>query len=72
MNELACLQLKDTPTGIASLNAPVANTRQAVALGAHDGPTLPPPRNDLGGGGGGGGGMSDEDALQARLDNLRK
>lgn len=52
------------------MNAPVANTRQAVAVGAHDGPSLPPPRNETSGGSGGG--MSDEDALQARLDNLRK
>ncbi|KAL1674949.1 Snf7-domain-containing protein [Schizophyllum commune] len=60
-------QLTDAPTGIASA-APVA-ARQPVALGE---------AADIGssgaGGdsGGGGGGMSDEDALQARLDALRK
>ena len=61
------LQLTDAPTGIASAAAVAA--RQPVALGE---------AADIGssgaGGdsGGGGGGMSDEDALQARLDALRK
>ena len=47
--------------------------RQPVAVA--DGPA-PPPGNNAGptggGGGGGGGNMTDEDALQARLDALRR
>lgn len=67
-------QLKDAPTGIASANTPLNSSRQAVALGAHDGPSLPPPPSGpagSGGGGGGGGGVTDDD-LEARLANLRK
>lgn len=66
-------QLNDTPTSIAS-NAPLDTGRQAVALGASDGPSLPTPRPGAGADsrGGGGGAMTDEEALQARLDNLRR
>ncbi|KAJ7109116.1 SNF7 family protein [Mycena epipterygia] len=67
-------QLTDAPTGLAQ-SAQLAN-RQPVALGESSGPA--PPRRGVdknsGGGGDGGpsGGMNDEDALQARLDALRK
>ena len=47
--------------------------RQPVALA--DGPAPPPGNTNAGGGGGGGGGggnQTDEDALQARLDALRR
>ena len=45
--------------------------RQPVALA--DGPAPPPGNTNTGGGGGGGGGnQTDEDALQARLDALRR
>lgn len=65
-------QLTDTPTGI-SVAAPVAS-RQAVALGEGGAPGR---GNDSdkpsdSGSGGGGGGAADEDALQARLDALRR
>ncbi|KAG8998707.1 ESCRT-III subunit protein did4 [Tulasnella sp. JGI-2019a] len=60
-------QLADTPSSIAASSA-LANQRQAVAIGEGAGPVAPkanvspagPPA------------MSDEDELQARLDNLRK
>ncbi|KAK7043714.1 ESCRT-III subunit protein did4 [Paramarasmius palmivorus] len=69
-------QLTDAPTGItvaSSLTAP----RQAVALGETVGPSRggdDGADGSSGGGGGGGGGaaLSDEDALQARLDALRR
>jgi charged multivesicular body protein 2A len=69
-----CAQLTDTPSAIAA--APVRE-RQPVVLGETAGPPAArPPGGDTnsgtGGGGGGGGGTSDEDALQARLDALRK
>jgi charged multivesicular body protein 2A len=45
--------------------------RQPVALA--DGPAPPPGNTNTGGAGGGGGGnVTDEDALQARLDALRR
>ncbi|EJD53433.1 Snf7-domain-containing protein [Auricularia subglabra TFB-10046 SS5] len=62
-------QLTDAPSGIASA-APLANQRQAIAEGAGPAPSAPSA--------GGAqaavnkGPMSDEDELQARLDNLRK
>lgn len=63
-------QLTDAPSGIASNVAPIAD-RRPVALGdgghSSDGPGGP-----SGGNNNSGGGMSDEDALQARLDALRK
>ena len=57
----------DTPSGLA-VSTPMAS-RQAVAVGEAPGPSHP---NDSGSGGGGTGGTSDEDALQARLDALRR
>jgi len=56
-------QLNDTPTTIAT-NAPLTSGRQAVALGASDGPSQPSGR--------GAGGGDEFDDLQARLDNLKK
>lgn len=79
-------QLGEAPT--ASLNAPAAVPQQRVAIGeemgsgggggpaASSGHQRGPSSSGNGGagssGGGGGGGMSDEDALQARLDSLRR
>ncbi|KAI0060835.1 Snf7-domain-containing protein [Artomyces pyxidatus] len=63
-------QLTDAPTGLAAASA-LNESRQPVALGEG----APAPSGPSGGdksGGGGGGGMSDEDALQARLDALRR
>ena len=71
---LLLVQLTDAPTGLASA-APLSE-RKAVALG--EGASAPsgggPKDGDSAGGGGGGGGaaLSDEDALQARLDALRR
>jgi len=65
-------QLSDAPTTIAS-NDLLGAGRQAVPVGAGDGLPLLPPRTGNGGAtGSGGGGPSDEDALQARLNNLRR
>ncbi|KAF7338519.1 Vacuolar sorting protein DID4 [Mycena venus] len=64
-------QLKDTPTGMATTSR-IAD-RQPVALGESSGP--PPPSGGGGDKAPGGGvdpGASDEDALQARLDALRR
>ena len=58
----------DTPSGLASVSTPVAS-RLPVALGETSGPPHP---NDSGSGGGDTGGTTDEDALQARLDALRR
>lgn len=58
----------DTPSGLAAVSTPVAS-RQAVALGETSGPSHP---SDSGPGGGDTGGTPDEDALQARLDALRR
>ncbi|KAH9174243.1 vacuolar sorting protein DID4 [Lactarius sanguifluus] len=61
-------QLAEAPTGLATASA--AAERQPVAVA--DGPA-PSPGNNVGSSGGGGGGnMTDEDALQARLDALRR
>ncbi|KAF8177335.1 Snf7-domain-containing protein, partial [Mycena galopus ATCC 62051] len=46
--------------------------RQPVALGESSGPSPPPGAGDKGPGGGGDPSASDEDALQARLDALRR
>jgi charged multivesicular body protein 2A len=83
----ACLfsseQLTDAPTGLTSASSLLAN-KQPVALGESSGTPPPVPGvrgsdksggDDAGGGGGastGSGGISDEDALQARLDALRR
>ncbi|KAF8479041.1 vacuolar sorting protein DID4 [Russula ochroleuca] len=62
-------QLADAPTGLAT--ASTMAERQPVALA--DGPAPPPGNTNTGGAGGGGGGnVTDEDALQARLDALRR
>ncbi|KAL5529379.1 hypothetical protein ACEPAG_5364 [Sanghuangporus baumii] len=67
-------QLVEAPS--SSLAAPVANTRQPVAIGESEVDALSSSRGDLDnkgtGNSGGGGGLSDEDALQARLDALRR
>ncbi|KAJ6547290.1 Snf7-domain-containing protein [Mycena capillaripes] len=65
-------QLTDAPTGLGTASSQLTN-RQPVALGESSGP--PPPRSGDDKGPGGGvadGGASDEDALQARLDALRR
>ena len=66
------MQLVEAPS--SSLAAPIANTKQALAIGESDSHHLPsePKSGGGGGGGGSGGGLSDEDALQARLDALRR
>jgi len=65
-------QLIDAPTGLATSLAQ-ANHPQAVPIGELEGPS---PRTassgDDGGHSGKGGFATDEDALQARLDNLRR
>ncbi|THH11977.1 hypothetical protein EW146_g7857 [Bondarzewia mesenterica] len=65
-------QLTDAPTGLATV-LPLTEKRQVVALGEDGG--APSGALKSGGdseGGSGGGGLSDEDALQARLDALRR
>lgn len=62
------LQLTDAPSGLA-ISSPLTEARQAIAIGGDSGG---PSQSDSSNGGGGGGGMSDEDALQARLDALRR
>jgi len=61
-------KLMDTPSGLATVSTPVAS-RQAVVLGETSGPPHP---SDSSSGGGNTGGTPDEDALQARLDALRR
>jgi charged multivesicular body protein 2A len=63
-------QLTDAPTGLA-VSSPLTN-RQPVALGETSGPADPQGGDRSGGNDGPNGGLSDEDALQARLDALRK
>lgn len=58
-------QLGEAPSGLA-ISSPLTEARQPIALGDSGGSSQPI------GGTGGGGGTSDEDALQARLDALRK
>lgn len=62
------LQLTEAPTGIAAASKSLAD-RQPVALGEQGGASPAGPSNT---GGGAGPAMSDEDALQARLDALRR
>ena len=70
-------KLTDAPSGLAApaaretVRAPVA---LGEAIGGGGGPPKPPTGGSGGdaGGGGGGAAMSDEDALQARLDALRR
>ncbi|KAL7413858.1 Snf7-domain-containing protein [Mrakia frigida] len=68
--------LGETPSSIQQslANNPLPNSRTAVAEGADASPSGPPRPPSAGGGaaGGGGGGNASEDALQARLDNLRR
>jgi charged multivesicular body protein 2A len=62
-------QLADAPTGMATTST--LTERQPVALA--DGPAPSPGNTNTGGTGtGGGGNLTDEDALQARLDALRR
>jgi len=67
-------QLTDAPTGLASASA--QSVRQPVALGETAAPNSGGDDRSggdgSGGGGGGGAALSDEDALQARLDALRR
>lgn len=67
---LTLSQLTDAPTGLA-VSSPLT-TRQPVALGEAAGPTGPSGGDKSGGGDQSGVGLSDEDALQARLDALRR
>ncbi|KAG7092222.1 hypothetical protein E1B28_008589 [Marasmius oreades] len=68
-------QLTDAPTGTA-LASPMTASRQPVALGLGEtsGTSRGDEKNggDPSAGGGGGAALSDEDALQARLDALRR
>ena len=64
----SCPQLQEAPTGLA-ITSSLTEPRQAVALGEGGGTSS---GGGSGGASGGGGGMSDEDALQARLDALRR
>jgi len=63
-------QLMDAPNGLATTSR--LAERQPVALGETSGPSPPPGGADKGSGGGVDPGVSDEDALQARLDALRR
>ena len=60
-------QLTGAPTG-RTVASPLTEPRQAVAVGEGG----PAGGSSSGGGGGEGGTMTDEDALQARLDALRR
>jgi charged multivesicular body protein 2A len=64
-------QLTDAPTGVTAVTSPLTN-RQPVAIGESLGqqPRIGDDKSPSNGSGAGG--MSDEDALQARLDALRK
>ncbi|KIK08126.1 hypothetical protein K443DRAFT_672608 [Laccaria amethystina LaAM-08-1] len=65
-------QLTDAPTGIATTSSPLAN-RQPIALGDSSASAHPHTADTTSSGNTvGAGGMSDEDALQARLDALRR
>lgn len=59
-------KLGEAPTALHSAATPVANKKQAVALGGDDLPGLPGPP-----GGDGGVSTAEEDALQERLNRLR-
>jgi charged multivesicular body protein 2A len=72
-------QLTDAPTGLATASS-LLTSKQPVALGESSSTSNPltgargsdKPGGDDVGGGGEGAAMSDEDALQARLDALRR
>ncbi|KAF8652736.1 hypothetical protein AX16_004234 [Volvariella volvacea WC 439] len=63
------IQLTEAPTGIAAISSPLVN-RQPVALGAHSGQAASAEKHSDAADPHAG--MSDEDALQARLDALRR
>lgn len=63
-------KLNEAPTGLGTVSTPLAISRQPVAIGEADGPAVTlrgqgttDETNRL---------VSEEDALQARLDNLRR
>jgi len=62
--KLTTTQLGEAPTAIHSATTPVANRRQAVAVGGDDAAAAAAA-------GDGGVSLADEEALQARLDKLR-
>lgn len=66
------LKLTDAPIGLA-ISSSLTEPRQAVALGDPSGlPHNAGGSRNTGGDDGPSGGLSDEDALQARLDALRR
>ncbi|KZS99326.1 SNF7 family protein [Sistotremastrum niveocremeum HHB9708] len=67
-------QLSETPSGLASLSVSQANRPVAVAIGESEGPVGPAPesRGNNEKPSTGLAPLNDEDALQARLDNLRR
>lgn len=67
---ICSIQLSDAPAG--TLSAPITESRQAVAIGEHGGPPASSRNNSNEAPNGSGGFTSEEDALQARLDNLRR
>ncbi|KAL6309195.1 Snf7-domain-containing protein [Sparassis latifolia] len=64
-------QLAEAPSGLA-VSSPLTEARQAVALGESGPAHHTGGSNNQGGDDSPGGGLSDEDALQARLDALRR
>lgn len=58
--------MADAPTALHSATVPLANKKQAVALGGDE-----PPVGGSGGGGDGGVSTAEEEALQERLNRLR-
>ena len=70
-SDISLPQLTDTPSGL--LTSPIPNNRQAISVGESTVPSMPskslgdekPSRPDTSG-------LSDDDALQARLDALRR
>lgn len=66
-------KLTDAPTGLGAISTPLVNSRLPVALGESTGTShTSRGADDNTGVDGPGGGLSDEDALQARLDALRR
>jgi len=67
-------KLTDAPTGLGAISSSLANSRQPVALGESAGTphTSRGADDNIGVDGQTGGLLSDEDALQARLDALRR
>jgi len=60
------LQLTEAPTGLGAISSPMAEGRRAIAIGEPAGPSQSDERPVADAG------TSDEDALQARLDALRR